>query len=362
LLGIRLDAARARVAELVGPTSGETSSSPPFTPRAKKVLELALRESLQLGDPYVGTEHLLLGLVREGEGVGARVLVSFGPDLAQLRQQVIRLIAERIPAPSGEAPRGREWLSGRWANDPVAGEGQRGRLPRCPGCSAALADTARYRLIEVPPADGETGDVVSVPVVYCTGCGCAVVTYQPPLSGAAAAQAVGQSAPLPRYGAAGWDDDGSGYTVWSGSVAAWDHDPALATSIGVHQRAGEREVAVNSLRSGTAGLAELCASTLEQVRRFVARAHPPEGSLDAEPGEVIALPGDEIAPGEAVWETVAITVDGTPVDFAVTHLEGGWAAVGQGPQSTLTVAARGVALGEVSLVRLPDLPAPAPGT
>ena len=69
------------------------SGSPPFTPRAKKVLELSLREALQLGHSYIGTEHMLLGLVREGEGVAAQVLVSLGADLGRVRQQVIQLMS-----------------------------------------------------------------------------------------------------------------------------------------------------------------------------------------------------------------------------------------------------------------------------
>ena len=71
-LGIRLEAVREAVEETIGPARTSTTGSPPFTPRAKKVLELSLRESLQLGHNYIGTEHILLGLVREGEGVAAK--------------------------------------------------------------------------------------------------------------------------------------------------------------------------------------------------------------------------------------------------------------------------------------------------
>lgn len=88
-LGITLEAVRARVDETIGPAGGPTSGSPPFTPRAKKVLELALREALQLGHSYIGTEHILLGLVREGEGVAAQGLQSLGADLSSVRQAVI---------------------------------------------------------------------------------------------------------------------------------------------------------------------------------------------------------------------------------------------------------------------------------
>jgi len=78
-----------------------STGSPPFTPRAKKVLELSLREALQLGDNYIGTEHLLLGLVREGEGVGAQVLVSLGVGSAQVRLKVGELLHVELPDTSG---------------------------------------------------------------------------------------------------------------------------------------------------------------------------------------------------------------------------------------------------------------------
>jgi hypothetical protein len=91
--GISLDDVRAKVHEAVGPSTAVLVGSAPFTPRAKKVLELALREALQLGHNYIGTEHILLGLVREGEGVGAQVLSSLGIDLVRVRHEVTRLLA-----------------------------------------------------------------------------------------------------------------------------------------------------------------------------------------------------------------------------------------------------------------------------
>jgi len=92
-LGISLEAVREKVEETIGPAGSTTTGSPPFTPRAKKVLELSLREALQLGHNYIGTEHMLLGLVREGEGVAAQVLVNLGADLSRVRQQVIQLLS-----------------------------------------------------------------------------------------------------------------------------------------------------------------------------------------------------------------------------------------------------------------------------
>jgi len=92
-LGISLEAVRAQVEEIIGQGGSSPSGHIPFTPRAKKVLELSLREALQLGHNYIGTEHILLGLIREGEGVAAQVLVKLGADLARVRQQVIQLLS-----------------------------------------------------------------------------------------------------------------------------------------------------------------------------------------------------------------------------------------------------------------------------
>jgi ATP-dependent Clp protease ATP-binding subunit ClpC len=91
-LGISLEAVRQQVEEIIGQGQQAPSGHIPFTPRAKKVLELSLRESLQLGHNYIGTEHILLGLLREGEGVAAQVLVKLGADLNRVRQQVIQLL------------------------------------------------------------------------------------------------------------------------------------------------------------------------------------------------------------------------------------------------------------------------------
>jgi ATP-dependent Clp protease ATP-binding subunit ClpC len=92
-LGISLEAVRAQVEEIIGHGGQAPSGHIPFTPRAKKVLELSLREALQLGHNYIGTEHILLGLIREGEGVAAQVLAKLGADLSRVRQQVIQLLS-----------------------------------------------------------------------------------------------------------------------------------------------------------------------------------------------------------------------------------------------------------------------------
>jgi ATP-dependent Clp protease ATP-binding subunit ClpC len=104
-LGVGLDAARREVREIAG--QGDRSKLPshiPFTARTKKVLELSLREALQLGHSYIGTEHILLGLTREGEGVAAQVMVKLGADLNRVRQQVIQMLRDREPEPERYLP------------------------------------------------------------------------------------------------------------------------------------------------------------------------------------------------------------------------------------------------------------------
>jgi len=120
-LGISLPAVRQQVEEMIGRGQQVPSGQLPFTPRAKKVLELAQRESRALGHNYIGTEHILLGLLREGDGVAAQVLVRLGADQNRVRQQVIRL------------------LHGYQGRD-VTGEGSRlGRLARARRLDDALA-------------------------------------------------------------------------------------------------------------------------------------------------------------------------------------------------------------------------------
>ncbi|MET0489939.1 MAG: ATP-dependent Clp protease ATP-binding subunit [Acidimicrobiales bacterium] len=101
-LGISLEAVRSQVEEIIGQGGSSPSGHIPFTPRAKKVLELSLREALQLGHNYIGTEHILLGLIREGEGVAAQVLVKLGADLSRVRQQVIQLLSGYSGSGQGE--------------------------------------------------------------------------------------------------------------------------------------------------------------------------------------------------------------------------------------------------------------------
>src|SRR5215213_3981188 len=103
-LGISLEAVRAQVEEIIGQGQQAPLGDIPFTPRAKKVLELSLREALRLGHNYIRTEHILLGLIREGEGVAAQVLVKLGADLNRVRQQVTRMLSGRERSPDPHQP------------------------------------------------------------------------------------------------------------------------------------------------------------------------------------------------------------------------------------------------------------------
>src|SRR5216117_1051672 len=108
-LNISVEAVRQHAGEITGQGQQAPSGHIPFTPRAKNVLELSLREALQLGHNYIGTEHILLGLIREGEGVAAQVLVKLGADLNRVRQQVIQLLSGyqgKEPAASGTSATG----------------------------------------------------------------------------------------------------------------------------------------------------------------------------------------------------------------------------------------------------------------
>ncbi len=134
-LGASLTTARERVEETIGLSGGP--GSPPFTPRAKKVLELSLREAMQLGAGSIDTEHILLGLVREGEGVGAQVLVSLGIDLSQVRQRVIRHLAGLRREERAGNPRSIDL--------PADDEAYRGRVVTCSFCG--LTPPASGRLV-----------------------------------------------------------------------------------------------------------------------------------------------------------------------------------------------------------------------
>ncbi len=163
-LGVSFQAVRDQVQEMIGTAGSVPNGTPPFTPRAKKVLELALREALQLNHSYIGTEHILLGLVREGQGVAATVLVSLGADLPRVRQEVNGLMSGSEEPPGGRrvgVPHGAPT-----SDAPV-------REPCCFRCGANFTEAARFRTIVVPPAEG-SADPLSIRVVYCMHCGTAL--------------------------------------------------------------------------------------------------------------------------------------------------------------------------------------------
>src|SRR5919201_2579252 len=108
-LHVTLEDVRTRAAQIVGQGEEVTTGQIPFTPRAKKVLELAMREALGLGHNYIGTEHVLLGIARENEGVASRILLELGVDAEPVRSTVIEMLGPhvaRAAAPPGELPRG----------------------------------------------------------------------------------------------------------------------------------------------------------------------------------------------------------------------------------------------------------------
>jgi ATP-dependent Clp protease ATP-binding subunit ClpC len=159
-LKISLDDVRAAVEETVGHGQATPEVHIPFTPRAKKVLELALREALALGHDYIGTEHMLLGLIREGEGVAAQVLRRFGADADRVRATVLEL----VPGPVAP-PRGRRLFRER----SVAPEQVGGMLgPCCPTCRRPLNEVTRHQRMTIR---GEEGEEIEVRVLYCTSCG-----------------------------------------------------------------------------------------------------------------------------------------------------------------------------------------------
>ncbi len=158
-LGVTLPAARSHVERIIGQGGSSASGNIPFTPRAKKVIELSLREALQLGHNYVDTEHLLLGLVREGEGVAAQVMVELGADVPRVRQQVMQLLSDHRPGEVEEA--------GELEPYPPVPMG-----PRCSRCGADLAQaTGWLGVMATNPPRHPEAESRRVTLVYCGSCG-----------------------------------------------------------------------------------------------------------------------------------------------------------------------------------------------
>ncbi|MDQ1427768.1 MAG: ATP-dependent Clp protease ATP-binding subunit ClpC [Acidimicrobiaceae bacterium] len=181
-LEVTLDDAREKVSQRVHPYGSGSVESPPFTPLAKKVLERALREALQLEAPLIGSEHLLLGLIDVADGGGAWIVVELAGSADQVREAVLaRIEAAGTAAPSAPktlrrwAAQGRTALTGRQAGEPEP----HGPPPRCGGCQASLATEARYRSVTVAweePGKGESEgpEPITVTLVYCGQCGVAL--------------------------------------------------------------------------------------------------------------------------------------------------------------------------------------------
>jgi ATP-dependent Clp protease ATP-binding subunit ClpC len=157
-LGINLESVRSQVVEIIGQGSQAPSGHIPFTPRAKKVLELSLREALQLGHNYIGTEHILLGLIREGEGVAAQVLQKLGAELHRVRQTVIQLLS---------GVQGEEASAGSHPGGGSRGSSSSGSAESAPGGSTVLDQFGRNltqlaRERKLDPVIGRTKEIERV--------------------------------------------------------------------------------------------------------------------------------------------------------------------------------------------------------
>jgi ATP-dependent Clp protease ATP-binding subunit ClpC len=171
-LGISLDAVRRQVEEIIGQGQSSPTGHIPFTPRAKKVLELSLRESKQLGHNYIGTEHILLGVIREGEGVAAQVLQRLGAELSKVRQQVVELLSG-FTGSVGTSVLG----SQPQVTPETVTQGETARSPLCPRCRGPLEETVAYGVLDVRTPEGEEGRPVQF--VYCRRCGTWLGTIPP---------------------------------------------------------------------------------------------------------------------------------------------------------------------------------------
>jgi ATP-dependent Clp protease ATP-binding subunit ClpC len=165
-LDITIEAVRGQVEEIVGQGRATPTGHIPFTPRSKKVLELSLREALQLGHNYIGTEHILLGVIREGEGVATQVLVKLGTNLNRLRETVIQLISGWTEA---AASSGGEEIGVFTETVGASVEAVADDAPTCPNCFASLDETLAVKILETPADD----EPFSVKIAYCRRCGVA---------------------------------------------------------------------------------------------------------------------------------------------------------------------------------------------
>lgn len=174
--GITLDEARKQVEAQVGRGEPEPKRRSgkrwrrhvAFTPRAKKIMELALRESMSLGHNYIGTEHLLLGLLSLGEGAASETLSNLGADAGELRENLLKLARIRPGGPKLEFREVQVEM-----REGAAGEAA---SPRCPRCDADLGETAAVHTSGVPVQEGERSRTVAF--VFCRRCGSSLGVLQ----------------------------------------------------------------------------------------------------------------------------------------------------------------------------------------
>jgi ATP-dependent Clp protease ATP-binding subunit ClpC len=169
-LGVSVEAARGQVRMIIGEGTTAPGHHIPFTPRAKKVLELSLREALQLGHNYIGTEHVLLGLIREGEGVAVQVLEALGADRIHVRQSVLELMSGYMAGAEVRSVEGETEMEGLTSEEARTSEPLGDDAPTCPNCFGALDETLAVRVVETT-AEGEP---ISIKIAYCTRCGVAL--------------------------------------------------------------------------------------------------------------------------------------------------------------------------------------------
>ena len=172
-MDISLEEVRRQVEEIIGMGQAAPAGHIPFTPQAKKVLELSLREALQLGHSYIGTEHILLGLVREGEGVAAQVLERYGASMDRVRHTVIALLSGYAGVETAAAGGTAEGSALTYRDvAPADRPAPAASFPTCPNCRSPLAETLSARTLDLEVADEET----MVKMAYCSRCGAALGT------------------------------------------------------------------------------------------------------------------------------------------------------------------------------------------
>jgi ATP-dependent Clp protease ATP-binding subunit ClpC len=176
-LNISLADVRRQIEEIIGKGQTSPTGHIPFTPRAKKVLEFSLREALELGHNYIGTEHILLGLVREGEGVAAQVLERFGVTMDRVRRTVIELLSGYAGATAvaavaaGGTAETAELMSQVVPGDVSASAES---FPTCPTCRSPLAETIAAKSLDLAVGDEPS----TVTLAYCSRCGTALGTIR----------------------------------------------------------------------------------------------------------------------------------------------------------------------------------------